>query len=117
MNTAVSGAVMAGCSEYPQNDSSACSAARVSRSSRPRGRRISRSVSSVGWGRKGVRHAQLVVLRDHQLLLGDAAGGALRVAGHLEGPEALLEGVVGQEPAGQGLADAAPPLDGLPGPG
>src|SRR5580658_8336967 len=113
MKARVSSRVMPRCIGYHQNDASAWSAARASRSSSARGRRIRRAVSSVSGGGNGVGHAELVVLGDHQLLLGDAAGGALGVAGHLEGPETLLQGVVGQQTAREGLADAQQELDGL----
>src|SRR5450759_1942112 len=52
----------------------------------------------------GVRHAQVVVLGDDDLTGIGSACRALGVAVDLEGPEALLECVVGQETTLQRLA-------------
>ena len=66
-------------------------------------------------GATGVGHAEVVVLGDDDLAGVGPAGRAVRVAVHLEGPEALLERVVGQQPALQGVADAEQDLDRLDG--
>ena len=49
-----------------------------------------------------VGHAQVVVLGDQDRPGVVAAGRARRVPAHLEGPEALLERVVGQQPPTSG---------------
>src|SRR5687768_10179715 len=67
------------------------------------------------WGLFGMRHAQLVVLRDDDLARVVTARRALRIAVHLEDPEALLQRVVGHEPADEGLAQVEEQLDGLHG--
>src|SRR5436305_12285586 len=52
-----------------------------------------------------VRHAEVVVLLDDEVVRVDRAGRALGIAAHLEGAERLLVGVVGQQPANQRIAD------------
>ena len=60
-----------------------------------------------------VRHAELVVLGDDDVGRVDRAGRAARVTQHLVGAERLLERVVGEQPAGERVAETEDQLDRL----
>ena len=60
-----------------------------------------------------MREALVVVLGDHDLAGVFAAGRALRVAPDLEGAEAGLQRVVGEQAPDQRLAEVEDELDGL----
>src|SRR5262249_42534986 len=68
---------------------------------------------SGGGGLQRVGRAELVVLGDGEPLRVDRAGRALRIAVDLVGAEALLEGVVGEQPARQRVTEVEDELDGL----